>query len=85
MNNETQNKMLKHISSAMCCGMLSTCDVQECMFLFPTSLSILQYKIYKHRHLTQINMWLQFISHLFTLWPDHPANEQDRVCLLVLH
>lgn len=34
---------------------------------------------------TQVSTWLQFISHLVTLWPDHPPNKQDGVCLLVLH
>lgn len=28
---------------------------------------------------------LQFISHLFPLWPDHPADKQERIGFLVLN
>lgn len=81
-------------TSVMFGGMLSACDVKECnlkrTFPFPL-LSAYCRRTWTRTHtvvecnLTQVNTWLQFISHLITLWPDHPADEQDGVCLLVLH
>lgn len=47
----------------------------EFKILVPTFLSIFR------RKYTQ----LQFISHLFPLWPDHPADKQERIGFLVLN
>lgn len=83
--------MSERTSWVMFGGMLLECDVKECNLKCTFPFPIFSQRIAgEHGHaqsglLLASGMWLQFISHLFTLWPDHPADEQDGVRLLVLH